>query len=58
MCNGPFIVFSVAISGLRLATDSGISVCIEIQWTPDDSNLKGKSKTVRVIGSSKLKKQK
>ena len=52
------IVYSAEISGLRLATDPGISVCIEIQWTPDDSNLQGKSKTVRVIGISKLKNQK
>ena len=52
------IVYSAEISGLRLATDSGISVCIEIQWTPDDSNVQGKSKTVRVIEISKLKNQK
>ena len=38
------IVYSAEISGLKLATDSGISVCIEIQWTRDDSNVQGISK--------------
>ena len=36
----------------RLASKTGIRHCSIVQSTPDNSNLQGKQKKVRVIGSS------
>ena len=43
---------TVRLIGMTLSVSGAVSV-EQIHSTPDNSNLQGKSKTVRVIGSSK-----